>query len=136
MVSMLIILYTLLLGKEAYMIVTVFNMFQAMQWGFGIWTLSYFYVWPILVTLTLLFKRFFKEDFVLWSIFSGVFGLIFGALFSVLFVLIDPSYALAYWISGLPWDITHCVGNFSLMLTLGKLLYGKMKYFGHRGLLK
>lgn len=136
LVSMMVIIYTLLLGKETYMIVTVFNMYQVMQWGFGIWTISYFYVWPILVTLTLFFKRFLKEDFTLWSIFSGVFGLIFGALFSVLFIVIDPSYALTYWITGLPWDVIHCIGNFALMFAIGKPVYEKMKYFGRDFLLK
>lgn len=130
LVSLLVILYTLVFGKETFMIVTVFNLFQMIQWGIGTWTVSYFYVWPFLCLVTLLLKKLIKEEFVIWSMVSGVFGLIFGSLFAVLYLFIDPAYALSYWIAGLPWDVWHAVWNFILMIILGKPLYmvlNKMK---------
>lgn len=130
LVSLLVILYTLVFGKEAFMIITVFNLFQMIQWGIGTWTVSYFYVWPFLCLITLLLKKLIKEEFVIWSMVSGVFGLIFGSLFAVLYLFIDPAYALSYWIAGLPWDVWHAVWNFVLMIVLGKPFYmvlNKMK---------
>jgi len=130
LVSLLVVLYTLVFGKETLMIVTVFNLFQMIQWGIGTWTVSYFYVWPFLCLITLLLKKLIKEEFVIWSIVSGVFGLIFGSLFAVLYLFIDPAYALSYWLAGLPWDVWHAVWNFVLMIVLGKPLYivlNKMK---------
>lgn len=130
LVSLLVILYTLVFGKETFMIVTVFNLFQMIQWGIGTWTVSYFYVWPFLCLITLLLKKLIKEEFVIWSMVSGVFGLIFGSLFAVLYLFIDPAYALSYWVAGLPWDVWHAVWNFILMIVLGKPLYmvlNKMK---------
>lgn len=129
-ISLLVILFTLVFGKEAFLIVTVFNFFELIQWGFGTWWVSYLYVWPLLCLITLLFKTVIKEEFLIWSIISGGFGLIFGSLFAIIYIPIDPSYALAYWISGLPWDVWHAVWNFVLMLVLGKPLYmvlNKMK---------
>lgn len=130
LVSLLVILYTLVFGKETFMIVTVFNLFQMIQWGIGTWTVSYCYVWPFLCLITLLLKKLIKEEFVIWSMVSGVFGLIFGSLFAVLYLFIDPAYALSYWVAGLPWDVWHAVWNFILMIVLGKPLYmvlNKMK---------
>lgn len=123
LVSFLVIIYTLVFGKETFLIVTVFNMFELIQWGFGTWWFSYLYTWPLLCAITLSLKRVVKEEFIVWSIVSGMFGLIFGALFAIVYIPVDITYALAYWISGLPWDVWHAVWNFVLMLVLGKPLY-------------
>ena len=123
LVSLLTVLYTLVFGKEAFLIVTVFNLFELIQWGFGTWWVSYLYVWPLLVLITLLLKKIIKEEFLIWSVVSGLFGLIFGSLFAIVYLPVDPAYALAYWISGLPWDVWHGVCNFVLMLVIGKPLY-------------
>ena len=127
LVSLLTVLYTLVFGKEAFLIVTVFNLFELIQWGFGTWWVSYLYVWPLLVLITLLLKRVIKEEFLIWSVVSGLFGLIFGSLFAIVYLPVDPAYALAYWISGLPWDVWHGVCNFVLMLVVGKPLYLLLK---------
>lgn len=123
LVSFLTIIYTLVFGAEAFIIITVFNMFELIQWGFGIWWVSYLYVWPFLCLVTLFLKRFMKEEFVLWAIVSGLFGLIFGSLFAIAYLPVDPSYALAYWISGLTWDVWHGISNFIIMLLIGKRVY-------------
>jgi hypothetical protein len=123
LVSLLVILYTLVFGSEAFLIVTVFNLFEFIQWGFGTWWLSYLYVWPFLVLVTLLLKKAVKEEFLVWSIVSGMFGLLFGGLFAIAYLPVDRAYALSYWISGLPWDVWHALWNFVLMMVLGKPLY-------------
>lgn len=123
LVTMLTIIYALIFGAETYLVVTVFNMFELVQWGFGTWWFSYLYVWPLLCLITLLLKRLIKEEFLVWAVVSGGFGLIFGALFAVFYLPMDPHYALSYWISGLPWDVAHSISNFIVMLILGKPLY-------------
>ncbi len=123
LVSLLVILYTLVFGKETFLTVTVFNLFELIQWGFGTWWFSYLYVWPLLCLITLILKKLIKEEILVWAIVSGCFGLIFGSLFAIVYIPINLSYALTYWISGLPWDVWHGVCNFILMLVLGKPLY-------------
>ena len=123
LVSLLVILYTLVFGKETFLTVTVFNLFELIQWGFGTWWFSYLYVWPLLCLITLILKKLIKEEILVWAILSGCFGLIFGSLFVIVYIPINLSYALTYWISGLPWDVWHGVCNFILMLVLGKPLY-------------
>lgn len=122
-VTLLIILYTLVLGKETLLIVTVFNLFEGMQWGFGLWWFSYLYTWPALCLIVLVLKKYVKEEFTVWAVVSGMFGLLFGSFFAVAYLPMDPAYALTYWIAGLPWDLWHGVWNFILMMLLGKACY-------------
>ena len=132
LVSLLVIVYTLVFGREAFLIVTVFNLFELIQWGIGSWWFTYLYAWPLLCLITLLFKKIIKEEFVVWSIVSGCFGLIFGSLFAIVYIPLDLSYAFTYWISGLMWDVWHGVCNFILMLILGKPLYRTLKLLNYR----
>lgn len=133
LISFLIIIYTLVFGTEAFFIVTVFNMFELMQWGFGIWWVSYLYAWPLLVLAVLGVRRLLRaagygqEEFMLWAVVSGVFGLLFGALFAVAYIPVNLAYALSYWISGLPWDVWHGGCNFMIMLLIGKPIYKGLK---------
>lgn len=123
LISVLVLVYSLVFGAETFLIITVFNLFELIQWGFGSWWISYLYVWPLLCLSVLLLKKLVKEEFLIWSVVAGCFGLIFGGLFAIAYLPIDPSYALAYWISGLPWDVWHGVWNFVLTAVLGKPLY-------------
>lgn len=126
-ISFLTIIYTLVFGTEAFIIVTVFNMFELLQWGFGIWWVSYLYIWPLLVMAVLILKRLIGEEFVLWAVVSGGFGLGFGALFAIAYIPVNPAYALTYWISGLTWDVWHGACNFLIMLLIGRPVYKSLK---------
>ena len=60
--------------------------------------------------------------------------MLFGVLCGIVDVFIGGfSYAVTKWVSGIPFDIAHCIGNFFIALVmfnpLRKLLeqqYGKM----------
>ena len=132
LISVLIIVYTLVFGRETFLTITVFNLFELIQWGFGSWWVSYLYVWPLLCLIVLLLKCLVKEEFLVWSVVAGCFGLVFGGLFALAYLPIDPSYALAYWISGLPWDVWHGVWNFVLTIVLGKPLYKVLRMLKNR----
>lgn len=127
LVSLLIIVYTLVFGSETLIVITVFNLFELIQWGFGTWWVSYLYVWPLLCFLVLLTRRLFQEEFLLWGVVSGLFGLAFGGLFALAYLPIGRAYALSYWISGLPWDVWHGGCNFVLTVLLAKPLYHVLK---------
>ena len=99
-----IIMFTLFLGKKSIFAVPVFILIEGTIWGFGLWWIMYLYLWPLLAILTWIFR---KQDSVwFWSILSSIFGL-FSGMFS-------------YWIAGIPFDITHGIANFVLMLVLYK----------------
>lgn len=123
LVSLLVLVYTLVFGKETFWMILVFNLFEGIQWGFGLWWVTYLFVWPLLMGAVLLLKKVIREDFLLWAVALGCFGLCFGACFAAAYLPVDPGYALSYWISGLLWDVWHAAANFALCLVLGKPLY-------------
>ncbi|MEG0307190.1 MAG: hypothetical protein RR636_04550 [Clostridium sp.] len=127
-VSFLLIIYTLVLGKRSLIIVVVFNFLLVLVTGMGTWWFGYWIVWPLLVIIVLILKRVIKENFLGWSIVSGAFGLIFGGLYAISYIfVVSPTFALTYWINGIPYDLIHMVGNYFIMLALGKRIYVILK---------
>lgn len=120
-VSLLVILYTLALGRRVLFVIYTFVLLEGIFYGFGIWWVSYLYVWPLLSLVTLAFRR--VDSLLFFSILSGFFGLFFGALCAIPYLFAGgAAAAFAYWISGLPFDLIHCGGNFAVCLVLYKPL--------------
>lgn len=80
------------------------------------------YVWTILFFIAYLFRK--REEALFWAVVSAVFGLSFGALCSIPYFIAGgfPS-GMAYWISGIPFDILHGIGNFIVALLLFKPIH-------------
>ena len=54
-----------------------------------------------------------------WAQLSGGFGLMSGALCAPVDIAMGGlEYAIAKWISGIPFDIAHCAGNFVIALVM------------------
>lgn len=125
-VTTLIILYTLVYKKYTFPIIYIFVLLEGIIYGFGIWWVSYLYIWSILALLTLALKK--MDSAVLWAVFSGAYGLSFGALCAIPYLLSGGiGAAIAYWINGIPFDLLHCGGNFVLALVLYKPLLPILK---------
>ncbi|MCC8042153.1 MAG: hypothetical protein LIO69_01265 [Oscillospiraceae bacterium] len=114
-VSFLIILYSLEFPKETPAGIAVFVLMQGILYGFGIWWFMYLYIWFILMAVTFLFRKI--DHILFWAVISGLYGLAFGGLCSLIYIT-KPSYALAWWLAGLPYDAVHGIGNFLIMLVL------------------
>ena len=120
-VSTLIILYTLTHKKYTFYIIYVFVLLEGILYGFGIWWVSYLYIWSILALIVLALQK--LDNAVLWAVVSGAFGLLFGALCAIPYLISGGiGAAFAYWSAGIPYDILHCGGNFALTLILYKPL--------------
>ena len=116
-VSTLIILYALAYKKQTFPIIYTFVLLEGIVFGFGIWWISYLYIWSILALLTLLFQK--MDSAFLWAILSGAFGLSFGALCAIPYLISGGiGAAVSYWVNGILFDILHCGGNFVLTLVL------------------
>lgn len=127
-VSTLVILYTLTYKKQTFYIIYVFVLLEGLLYGFGVWWVSYLYIWSILAIITLAFQKI--ESAILWAVISGAFGLCFGALTAIPYLISGgPGAAFAYWTNGIPYDILHCCGNFVLTLVLYKPLCRVLKKF-------
>lgn len=120
-----LIMFALYLGPKVLVAVPVFILIEGVLYGFGIWWIMYLYVWPLLVILVLLFRKYASLWF--YAILSAIFGLLFGLFCSIPYFFIGffdggiangLSSAFAWWIAGIPYDILHCIGNFVVMLIL------------------
>lgn len=120
-----LILFTLFLGRKIVFVIPVFILLEAFVYGFGDWVIMYLYVWPLLVLLVRIFRK--QKSVWFWSIFSGIYGLSFGFLCALTYMAFGMmnggllgglQFGFAKWISGIPFDITHCIGNFVIMLLL------------------
>lgn len=125
-VTMMIILATVHLGWKVLFSVTVFIILEGFIYGFGMWWVNWLYVWYILVAVVMALRKYSHP--VLWTLVAGIYGLIFGVLCSVpYFITGGWAAGITYIITGIPYDITHCVGN---VVFTALLFYPLDKIFG------
>ena len=126
LVSCLIIVYSRIFKKHAYLIVFTFIILEGLSFGFGLWWFSYWYVWFLLVALTIFLDRK-TRDRLYWAMVGLFYGLLFGALFALAYLFVDPVYAFTYWLAGLPWDIWHGICNFFLIYVSQETIFNILK---------
>lgn len=119
-VTLLIVIFTRNLGKEGTIACFVYVFLTAITWGFGLWWFTYLFVWPLFSLLVYKLRK--VDSWLIWAVIDGAFGLIFGAIFAIPYVFVSVSYAITYWISGIPFDIAHCIGNIIIAIIFGKPL--------------
>lgn len=117
--SFWIIMFTLYFGWRIIYAIPVFILIEGAVWGIGPWWIMYLYAWPLLAVVTWFFRK--KDDAFTWACVSGIFGLLFGAMCSLVYLVAGGPYAaFTWWVAGIPWDFTHGIGNFVIMLVLYK----------------
>ena len=125
-VTLLILVYTVVFGKKAIYPIYLYVMLEILIWGLGIWNLNYLYIWLVPFFLALALRK--MESPWGWALISGVFGLLFGLLCTPIYFLTGGwAYGLSWWVSGIPYDVMHCAGNFVLALVLVKPLSKGLK---------
>ena len=136
--ALLVIIYTLAFRHKVLYIIYLYVLLEIAVFGFNpLWTAAYLYVWTLLAGAAWLFRR--MKHPLGWAVLSGVFGLCFGALTAPPFLLLTVgaenffSAFLPYWVSGIPFDLTHCAGNFALCLLLFKPLTSVLRKLTVRG---
>lgn len=118
-VSLIVMLFAVVFGKKGLYPVYLYVAMEILFYGLGLWNINYLYVWAVLAVAAYLLRK--MESPLGWAMVSGVFGLLFGALCGIVDIFIGGfPYAVAKWISGIPFDIMHCAGNFAIALLLFK----------------
>ena len=106
----------------------VFVLLEGFLYGFHIWWFSYLYVWLILYLVARVVGD--KGSPFIWALVSGLFGLSFGALCAIPYFFIGgPGGYVAYFVSGIPFDLLHAGGNFLLALALFKPLNALLRRY-------
>ena len=116
--ALLIIVATVYYGWKALYSVAAYIMLEGLVYGFSIWWFCYLYSWPLLVVAVMLLRK--NRSPVIWAVVAGVFGLLFGPLMYVGYFAALGGWSgfPAMWIAGIPYDLTHAVSNFVLVLIL------------------
>ena len=116
-VSLLVMVYAVVFGPKTLWAIYIYVLLECFTWGFNTWTVSYLYIWLILYLLARLLRN--TESPLNWAILSGALGLAFGLLCAPVYLVTGGwAYAVSWWVSGIPYDLLHCGGNFVIALCL------------------
>lgn len=116
-VSLLVMVYTVTLGRWALIPIYLYVALEYMVWGLNLWSICYLYIWLLLWVLSRLLRR--MNSALGWAVLSGAFGMSFGALCALVYIPVDGwAFAFSWWVSGIPFDALHCAGNFFMALAL------------------
>ena len=116
-VSLFVMVFAVVFGKKCLYPIYLYVVLEILIYGLGTWNLMYLYIWALLALGAYLMRS--MEHPLAWALLSGIFGLAFGLLCApVDFLLGDIGYVISKWISGIPFDVMHCAGNFVMALVL------------------
>ena len=120
-VSLCVMLYAVVFGRKWVYPVYLYVAMEILFYGISLWNINYLYIWAVLAVAARVLRT--MDTPLGWAMLSGAFGLLFGALCGIVDVFIGGfSYAVAKWVSGIPFDLMHCAGNFAIALVMFKPL--------------
>lgn len=125
-VSLMVMLAAVTFGWMGIFPTYVYVALEILVFGIGTWNIPYLYVWLILFAAALALRKMTRP--LGWALLSGVFGLLFG-VFSLPSHWAMAGFAggLGWLISGIPYDVLHCAGNFVIALVLFRPLRSLME---------
>lgn len=129
-VSLLVLVYTAVFGRKALYPIYTYVLLELLLFGVGLWNLNYLYTWLVLYLLCRAFGA--MDSPWGWAILSGAFGLGFGLLCTPVYCITGGwAFGLSWWVSGIPFDVLHCAGNFCLALVLYRPLTRALSALKH-----
>ena len=125
-VSLLVMIFAAVFGWKCLYPVYIFVVMEILFYGISTWNVYYLYVWTVLAFAAILMRK--NQQPLAWALLGGVFGLLFGALCGIVDIFIGGfAYAGAKWVSGIPFDLMHCGGNFGIALIMFRPLRNAME---------
>ena len=116
-VSLMVMLFAVTFGRKAVYPIYTYVFLEFALHGINLWSINYLYIWLILAAVAWRLRD--MSSPLEWAVLSGIFGLLFGAFCAPVYLLSGgPALALSWWISGIPFDLLHCAGNFAVALVL------------------
>ena len=129
-IAAFIIAFTLVYRAKALIPVYVFVLLTGVYGGFNVWWVPYLYIWLPLWGIAMLLPRRMPKGVAVpvYMLLGGLHGVAYGILYApaqALFFKLDFRMAVAWVLSGVPFDVLHAVGNIAacaLVLPLSTLL--------------
>ena len=124
LVTLLLILYTNLLGLKTSIYITfIFTTVQALIYPPHLWVITYYLIWPILTIMTHFISKI-SDEYHSYALLGAFFGLSFGAFDSLILSFVYGFHSfIPIWLRGIPWDLVHGFSNYITIL----LLYTPLK---------
>lgn len=120
-VSLMVMLFAVTFGRKALYPIYTYVLLEFVLYGINLWSVNYLYIWLILAAAAWLLRS--MTHPLGWALLSGAFGLCFGLLCAPVYALTGGiAFGVSWWISGIPYDLLHCGGNFVLALVLFPVL--------------
>ena len=124
LIGVFVVLLTVVYRKKALIPIYLFVLLQGIYGGFAVWWIPYLYVWTVLWAVVMLLPKNMGKtaQMIVYPIVCALHGLLFGVLYAPVQMLVfsfDFKQIVAWVAAGLPFDITHAIGN----LVAGLLIY-------------
>jgi len=127
----MVMLFAVVFGWKGLFPTYVYAALEILVYGISAWNVPYLYIWLVLFVAARLLRS--SDQPLAWALLSGVFGLLFGVLsLPSHWIMTGFEASIAWLISGIPYDIAHCVGNFVIALLLFMPLRRLLESLYHR----
>ena len=135
LLGMFIVTFTVVFRWKALIPIYIYVFLDGLRAGFSPWWIPYLYIWTILWGVAMLLPRKMpkKVAAVVYPVVCGLHGFLFGLLYLPAYVIINKlegAEILIWYLSGIPFDLLHTVGNIAagiIVLPLSELLRKLMK---------
>ena len=107
-VSLFVMLFAVVFGRKCVYPIYVYVAMELIVYPMDLWSIAYLYVWAVLALGAWLLKK--AEGPLPFAVLSCAFGMVFG-----------------WWINGIPYDISHAIGNFAIALAAFTPLRGLLE---------
>ena len=110
-VSLMIMLFAVIFGKKGLYPLYLYVALEILLGGINLWNINYLYIWLVLFFGAYAMRK--LQDPFWFTLLSCAFGLAFGFLCTPVYMVIGGfSYGIRWWMTGIPYDIPHAIGNF------------------------
>lgn len=129
LIAMFTVTFTVVYRVKALVPIYVYVFLNGVYGGFASWWIPYLYIWTLLWALAMVLPKNMppKVAAPVYMFVCGLHGILFGTLYAPAQVLLffegDWSKLVPWIISGLPFDVIHCIGN----IFVGMLVYPLVK---------
>lgn len=122
-----IVAITVVYRKKALYPLYIFVLITGLLSGFAAWWLPYLYIWAVLWGFTMLLPQKLpkKARPLIYMAVCALHGLLYGTLYApaqALLFGLSFDGMISWIIAGLPWDLTHGIGNFCCSILVCPLI--------------
>ncbi len=116
LLALLIIVLTVVFRSKTLIAIYVFVFLNGFFNGFNDWWIPYLYIWTVLWLVVMFLPDFENKNVatVVYCVIAGLHGLLFGTMFAPVQAFVyglDFKGTITWILAGLPFDVTHMIGN-------------------------